>query len=38
MYILCNPVRAGLVEYAPDYPFGGSSVVSKEDLFDQLRM
>ena len=33
-YILNNPVRAGLVERALDYPFSGSGVCTREELFE----
>ena len=36
-YILANPVRAGLVRSAEDYPFSGSLTHSKDELFDFLR-
>ena len=35
-YILENPVRAGLVKTAADYPYWGSSVHSREELLEYL--
>jgi putative transposase len=35
-YILQNPVRAGLVQNALDYPYVGSAVYHVEDLLDGL--
>jgi hypothetical protein len=35
-YILNNPVRAGLVENATEYPYSGSGTVSVEELADGL--
>jgi len=36
-YILLNPVRAGLVAAAMDYPFTGSEVHSREELVEWCR-
>jgi len=36
-YILANPVRAGLVNRAEDYPFSGSLTHSREELFEFVR-
>ena len=36
-YILNNPIRAGLVQDAGDYPFVGSLVYELEDLLDGIR-
>jgi putative transposase len=33
-YTLDNPVRAGIVAAGIDYPFSGSMVVTREELFD----
>ena len=35
-YILLNPVRAGLVTDARDYPFSGSMTYSIEEILDAL--
>jgi putative transposase len=37
-YILENPVRAGLVAAAQDYPFSGSDVYSLEQLLDAIQL
>jgi REP element-mobilizing transposase RayT len=34
-YVLMNPVRAGLVERAQDYPFSGSTEYAVEVILDQ---
>lgn len=36
-YVILNPVRAGLVLDAMDYPFIGSEVYSREDLIELCR-
>jgi len=36
-YVLLNPVRAGLVSAAMDYPFSGSEVYGREDLIELCR-
>ena len=35
-YMFDNPVRAGLVERAIDYPYSGSLVYEREELFDAM--
>jgi hypothetical protein len=35
-YIVNNPIRAGLVESVPDYPFTGSGVYTREQLWDYV--
>jgi putative transposase len=37
-YILDNPVRAGLVERAIDYPFSGSATCGRDELFESIAL
>jgi putative transposase len=37
-YLLDNPVRAGLVEHAVDYPFSGSGICSLRELIDFIQI
>jgi putative transposase len=37
-YILENPVRAGLVQRAQDYPFSGSGVYSVRDILEAVAL
>jgi putative transposase len=36
LYIIANPVRAGLVSHPEEYPFWGSTVCSREELLEHL--
>jgi len=36
-YLLCNPVRAGLVESPEEYPFLGSLTMSVSDLLESVQ-
>jgi hypothetical protein len=35
-YIVQNPIRAGLVERAEDYPYWGSSVYSRQQILEYI--
>jgi len=37
-YVIQNPIRAELVESPLDYPFWGSSICSRDELLDYLRI
>ena len=36
LYIVANPVRAGLVSHPAEYPFWGSTVYSREQILEYL--
>lgn len=36
-YVLMNPVRRGLVADPRDYPFSGSSTMTRDELFEYVR-
>jgi len=38
LYIVNNPLRAGLVKCPADYPFWGSGIYTREELLDRIAL